>query len=80
MTEKIILSIILIFGFFFFRMTGPIIIKSLKEFHHKYNPGLVDKVSWFFKTVEFMYKAMSIMCLILILLVWLEMDPFSLNN
>jgi len=72
MEVKIFFTIGLIIGFFFFRITGPMNEKLLRNFHDKHNPGLTEKVSWFFYGTRFINKLFSILCLIGIPLVWLE--------
>jgi hypothetical protein len=69
-------EIALLIGFFFFRIAGPFINNRLKAFHQKHNPKHVEKFSWYFNGFDFMHKAVSIYCLILILLNWLGIISF----
>lgn len=79
LNEKILFSLILILAHFFFKKAGPIIIEHLKDFHRKHNPDLLVKASWYFDTVAFLNKAISIASLILIPLIWLGLIPIDIS-
>ncbi len=70
MATKIELSIFFIFGFFFFRIVGSIMIRKLKNFHINNNTGLVDKYPFIFKFFSLFFKAASIFCLIYVVMIW----------
>jgi hypothetical protein len=67
---KIGLSLFFVFGFFFFRIAGPLITGKLKSFHIKNNTGLVEKAPIIFKIFNLFFKGASIMCLIYIVMIW----------
>lgn len=67
---KIILSLIYIFAFFFFRKIGSILTGKLKDFHTKNNPELVEKVPIIFKIFNVCFNIAAILCLVYIILIW----------
>jgi len=67
---KIGLSLFFVFGFFFFRIAGPLITGKLKSFHIKNNTGIVEKAPIIFKIFNLFFKGASIMCLIYIVMIW----------
>lgn len=71
MKFKIGLSLFFIFGFFFFRIIGPIITGKLKSFHEKHNPSLVDKAPGIFKFFNLFFKAFAIFCLVYVVMIWI---------
>lgn len=75
MKAKIISTLILLFSFFFFKYVGSFISNSLKRFHEKHNPNLVEKASFFFFGFKAMSLGMAYFCLFLILLIWLNIIP-----
>jgi hypothetical protein len=38
----------------------------------KINPGLVEKAPWYFTIMHYATRVMAVMCLVYIVLVWLE--------
>jgi hypothetical protein len=67
---KIGLSLFFIFGFFFFRVIGPIISRKLKDFHNRNNTGIVEKAPGIFKFVSLFFKAFALFCLIYAVMIW----------
>ncbi|MBL0685316.1 hypothetical protein [Aquimarina mytili] len=67
---KIGLSLFMLFGFFFFRKIGPILVGKLKEFNKRSNTGLVEKAPFIFKFFTLFFKVASMMCQIYIVMIW----------
>lgn len=72
LSDKIEFSLFFVFAFFFFRITGKIMVRKLKKFHLKHNPKLVESAPGIFTFFTLFYKAASIMCLICIIMIWIE--------
>ena len=70
MKFKIGLSLFFVFGFFFFRIIGPIITGKLKDFHIRNNTGLVEKAPGIFKFFNQFFKAFAIFCLVYVVMIW----------
>ena len=70
MKFKIGLSLFMLFGFFFFRIIGPVIAKFLKSMHERNNTGLVEKAPRIFKFINIFLIIASTMCLFYIVLIW----------
>ncbi|UKM66157.1 hypothetical protein GSB9_02736 [Flavobacteriaceae bacterium GSB9] len=70
MAFKIKLSLFFLLGFFFIRITGPIITGKLKSFHEKNNPKMIEKAPWIFTIFNYFFKVGAMMCLIYIVMIW----------
>ena len=70
MKFKIGLSLFFVFGFFFFRIIGPIITGKLKDFHIRNNTGLVEKAPGIFKFFNLFFKTFAIFCLVYVIMIW----------
>ncbi len=71
MLQKLQFTIACLIGFAFFRYLAPIGIAYFKKRLTKINPGLVEKVPWYFMIVHYVARFMAVMCLVYIVLVWL---------
>jgi hypothetical protein len=72
MIEKLQFTLAFLFGFAFFRYFAPLFMAYFKKRLTKVNPGLVEKVPWYFTMVHYLTRLMAVMCLVYIVLVWLE--------
>jgi hypothetical protein len=70
LSTKLKLSAFFLFGFFFFRITGPILTGKMKDFHIENNTKLVERAPWIFKIFDVFYKGAAIMCLVFIVMIW----------
>ncbi|MFY7743091.1 MAG: hypothetical protein ACOVQR_10610 [Flavobacterium sp.] len=71
MIEKLQFTVAFLIGFAFFYYLGPIFITYFKKRLTKVNPGLVEKIPWYFTMVHYLSRLMAVMCLVYVVLVWL---------
>lgn len=69
--QKLQFTLAFLIGFAFFWYFAPFFMAYFKKRLAKVNPGLVEKVPWYFTIVNYLTRLMAVMCLVYVVLVWL---------
>ncbi|WP_276978912.1 hypothetical protein [Flavobacterium filum] len=71
MLQKLPITLAFLIGFAFFWYFAPLFMAYFKKRLTNLNPGLVEKVPWYFTIVHYLTRLMAVMCLVYVVLVWL---------
>jgi hypothetical protein len=71
MLDKLQFTLAFLIGFAFFWYLAPLFMAYFKKRLTKVNPGLVEKIPWYFAIMHYLTRLMAVMCLVYVVLVCL---------
>jgi hypothetical protein len=71
MLQKLPITLAFLLSFAFFWYLAPLFMAYFKKRLTKVNPGLVEKIPWYFAIMHYLTRLMAVMCLVYVVLVWL---------